>query len=233
MSDLPSWLATEDAVENFFILLGFDVQNVSISGRQIDILAQRVDRLTLGQDVWVIEVTTEFVGVDKGSKDSQKLLLAKKNYEDAHLMLVSTKGFTDDQKATLVQLGIIPKRFNDLESTMLPLKRYALAAQKDLSQSVAPDIGYDPSCYVEPELELRLSDGKTTIIPSEGWIETVLENPQPGICALLGTLGSGKTSLMKRVLERGISLFLDEPDIRPLPFYIPLGRYKQHAGDLE
>ena len=111
MPNYPAWLATEDAVEHFFILLGFDVQSVSISGRQIDIVAQREDRLTLAKDIWVIEVTTEFVGVEKGAKDSQKLLLAKKKYENAQLMLVSTAGFTDDQKATLEQLRIIPKRF--------------------------------------------------------------------------------------------------------------------------
>lgn len=237
MSDYPIWLATENAVKHFFILLGFDVQNVSISGRQIDIVARRADILTLVPEVWVIEVTMEYVSAEKGAKDSQKLLLAKKEYKNAKLMIVSTAGFTDDQKATLDGLGIIPKRFFELESTVLPLRKYALAAQMDLRHQIAPDIGYDPSCYVEPELEIRHSDGETKdeieVISSETWIETVLENPRPGIWALLGTLGSGKTSLMKRILERGISRFLEQPDLHPLPIYVPLGRYKQHAGDLD
>ncbi len=34
-------------------------------------------------------------------------------------------------------------------------------------------------------------------------------------------------------MEIGTSRFLVNPDNSPLPVYIPLGRYKQHAGDLD
>ena len=46
MADYPPWLATEKAVEHFFVLLGFNVETVSIAGRQIDVLAHRVDPIT-------------------------------------------------------------------------------------------------------------------------------------------------------------------------------------------
>lgn len=233
MSKYPNWLATEDAVRDLFTLLGFDVQRVSIEGRQIDVLARRVDLMTSGHETWIIEVTTEKVGATKGGVDSQKLLVAAKKHENARLMIVSTKGFTDDQKATLKELGIITKRFVELEATVLPLQRYALSALKGLEETDAPDIGYHPAFYVEPELELRLHDDSTKSINADEWIDSILESPDPGICGLLGTLGSGKTSLLKRILERGISRFLKDPDNCILPLYIPLGRYKQHAGDLD
>jgi hypothetical protein len=232
MENYPNWLATEKAVEHFFVLLGFNVETVSISGRQIDVIAQRVDAITGERDTYIIEVTLEKVGVEKGSKDSQKLLLAREEHKNAHLMLVSMSGFTDDQEATLKRLGIVPKRFYELEATLLPLHRYALNARRQLERAGAPDIGYHPSYYIEPELKIRYSENKIETVAGSEWIEAALLDPQPGICAVLGSLGSGKTSLLKRFLENGISRFLSDPDTRPLPLYVPLGRYKQHAGDL-
>ena len=232
MENYPTWLATEKAVEHFFVLLGFNVETVSISGRQIDVLAQRVDAITGERDTYVIEVTLEKVGVEKGSKDSQKLLLAREEHKNAHLMLVRMSGFTDDQEATLKRLRIVPRRFHELEATLLPLHRYALNASRELERAGAPDIGYHPSYYIEPELNIRYTEDKIETVAGSDWIEAALLDPQPGICAVLGSLGSGKTSLLKRFLENGISRFLSEPDTRPLPLYVPLGRYKQHAGDL-
>jgi hypothetical protein len=81
MQSLPIWLETEDSVKRFFSLLGFDVKSVSIQGRQIDIVASKLDKIIGDHDLYVIEVTTEKVGVDKGSKDSQKLLLARAEHK--------------------------------------------------------------------------------------------------------------------------------------------------------
>jgi hypothetical protein len=231
MTEFPTWLETEQSVKQFFVILGFEVRSISILGRQIDVVATRLDSFTGDRQFYIIEVTTEKVGVDKGSKDSQKLLLAQTEYKNARLMLVSLSGFTDDQAATLNRLGIITRRFHELEATLLPLHRYALTAQMELSHSPAPDIGYHPSFYIEPQLEIRTTSQQA--IASSEWIESILTDPQPGICAVLGSLGSGKTSLLKHVLDSGVARFLKDPDTVPLPLYVPLGRYKQHAGDLD
>jgi len=141
-------------------------------------------------------------------------------------------GFTDDQEVTLKRLGIVPRRFYELEATLLPLHRYALNTKLELDRPGAPDIGYHPSFYIEPELRLEHTEDKPKVVVPSDWITVALQLPQPGICAVLGSLGSGKTSFLKRFLEYGISRFLEDPDRRPLPLYVPLGRYKQHAGDL-
>ncbi len=205
---------------------------MSIAGRQIDVLAHRVDPITGERDIYVIEMTLEKVGVEKGSKDSQKLLLAREEHKNARLLLISMTGFTDDQEATLKRLGIVPRRFHELESTLLPLHRYALNAKRELERPGAPDIGYHPSFYIEPELRIEQPEGGSKIVAASDWVEAAVQAPQAGVCAVLGSLGSGETSLLKHLLEYGVSKFLEDPDTRPLPLYVPLGRYKQHAGDL-
>ena len=188
MADYPPWLATEKAVEHFFVLLGFHVETVSIAGRQIDVLAHRVDPITGERDVYVIEVTLEKVGVEKGSKDSQKLLLAREEHKNARLMLVSMRGFTDDQEATLNRLGIVSRRFYELESTLLPLHRYALNIKLELERPGVPDIGYHPSFYIEPELKIESLEDKPKILSAPEWVGAQLQVPQPGICAVLARL---------------------------------------------
>jgi hypothetical protein len=211
--------------------MGFMIKSVSICGRQIDLLAIRVDPMTGEEQSYIIEITTEKVGVEKGSRDSQKLLLAQKEHPNARLMIVSTEGFTDDQAATLSKLGIIPRRLYELEQSVVPLRQYAAAAQLELASSTAPDIGYHPTYYVQPEIEIE-GDEKT-LVTSNDWVSSIANDVRPGVCAVLGSLGSGKTSLLKYALDLGIKKFLANPDTESLPFYVPLGRYKQHAGDLD
>lgn len=232
MDNFPEWLKTETTIKNFFMLLGFDVDNVSIEGRQIDIVANRTDRISGETSTYVIEVTLEKVGAQKGGVDSQKLMLAKTRYKNAHLILVSTTGFTDDQKATLEALGIQAKRLYELEATLLPLRKYAVSCKFELEHAVVHDVGYQASYYIEPELEIERGAALEKINSRE-WLNSILSAPTPHVCALLGSLGSGKTSFLKRILSEGLDRFLESPDLHPMPVYIPLGRYKQHAGDLD
>jgi hypothetical protein len=228
---LPEWLATEERVRRLFRCYGFSVESVSIAGRQIDLIASRADAFSFGRDIWVIEITTEKVGAAKGGVDSQKLQLAKKERSGARMMLISTTGFTDDQRATLERLEILPKTYAEFEAAALDLERYATAALAGLKDRPASDIGYNPSAFIEPVLVVQ--QGETSEVKAEAWIEALVANPQPGLCALLGNLGSGKTSLLQRILERGAERFLEDPGNRAVPLYVPLGRYKQHSGNLE
>src|SRR5258708_34824788 len=69
MTDIPKWLATENAVETLFRLYGFEAESVSIDGRQIDIVATRRDAFGIDPARWSIKVTVQRVDADKGSKD--------------------------------------------------------------------------------------------------------------------------------------------------------------------
>ncbi len=232
MSEFPAWLRTEEQISELFSLLGFEVESSSIEGRQIDLIAKRETALSFAPETWIIEVTTEKVDYKKGSLDSQKLLLAKKlKHPRAQMMIVSTCGFTKDQQATLEELGIHALLYSELEQQLLNLRKYALNAIQELQRSSAPDIGYNPSCFVDPRVELRFGT-ESKKLPGEDWIRSVLDSPAPTVCALLGNLGSGKTTLVKRLLERGCSEFLADADRRPVPVYVPLGRFKQHSGDI-
>lgn len=231
---LPIWLATEEAVRRFFELLGFVVENVAIAGRQIDLVATRPDTLDLLPERWVIEVTTERVGAQKGAADYQKLDLARRTaYPDARTMIITTAGFTDDQKATLKSLNVVPLTYAELESRQLNLSLFANLALSGQRTEPSADIGYNATSFIEPELEVRKSDTKGSRISASEWMEDLLENPVATVCALLGNLGSGKTSLLQRLVEVGSRRFLENPNDRVLPVFVPLGRYKQHSGDLE
>lgn len=230
----PEWLAAEGSVRRLFELLGFDVINISIQGRQIDLVATRQGSFDFEMpETWIIEVTTEKVGVDKGSKDGQKLLLAKQKYPNAKLLLVSTAGFTDDQAATLKTLGIYALTYSQLEEKHLNLRRYANHALAQLSNREHVDKGYTSATFVQPQLEVSKTAEASESTDGDNWISEVLHPTGPTICALVGGLGSGKTSLLERLVETGAQKFLQNSSTCPVPFYIPLGRYKQHSGDIE
>lgn len=231
---LPIWLATEGAVRRFFELLGFVVENVAIGGRQIDLVATRPDTLDLAPERWVIEVTTERVGAQKGAEDYQKLDLARRTaYPGARTMIVTTAGFTDDQKATLKSLSVVPLTYSELESRQLNLLLFAHQSLSGLRAAPSTDIGYNATSFIEPELCVRKGGTDGDRISAHKWMEDLLGNPVATVCALLGNLGSGKTSLLQRLVEVGCQRFLESPNDRVLPIFVPLGRYKQHSGDLE
>jgi hypothetical protein len=233
MCELPEWLATEDAVKRLFSLYGFEVDSMSIGGRQIDLVASRRDTFGFDPEQWAVEITTERVDVNKGSKDYQKLQLARKQNPSRRLMLISTAGFTPDQKASLTALGVIAKEYYEFEAAQVDLHRYAVSKLRELETQKAPDIGYSPTNYIEPELTIQSGEAKKTTEPAGTWVRNLVGTPAPCLCALLGNLGSGKTSLLDHILERGCKAFLDQPSTAPVPLYVPLGRYKQHSGDIE
>ena len=234
-SELPRWLATESAVKLTFQLLGFQVEQVSISGRQIDAVASRSQTFDVVPETWIVEITTEKVGAAKGSSDYQKLVLAQKDYPGSRLMLVSTAGFTDDQKATLRKLSVVALTYSEFESSRVNFSQYAAHSLQQL-QSSRSDIGYDSRWFVDPEVTLRTSkkdDDPQERIDGTTWIDRILSGDVPSVCALLGDLGSGKTSLLQKALQVGCERYVEDPSNRPIPVYLPLGRYKQHSGDIE
>ncbi|MEH0021322.1 MAG: hypothetical protein V6Z89_16840 [Desulfobacter sp.] len=230
MNSLPNWLKTEQDVKRFFELLNFEVKEISIEGAQIDLIAEKIDDLGIESKTYIIEITTEYVGKDKGSKDSQKLLLVRTKYPNAKMLLISTKGFTDDQKAILKKLEIHPLLYSDLEARKLPLRKYALNMVSNIAEEsqARKDVGYISKFYVDPEFNIQ---DKT--MSSQEWLELFINSSKPILWALLADLGSGKTTVLEHLLEVGCKAFLDDPSNAPLPLYIPLGKYKQHSGDLE
>ncbi len=233
MSGFPAWLETEGAVKALFRLYGFSVESVSIAGRQIDMIATRHDSFGLDPERWAVEITLERVDATKGSKDFQKLALAETRHPGTRKMIISTAGFTEDQLATLRDLRVVAKTYADFEDSQLNLRQYAEAKLAELETQKAPDIGYAHASFIEPELSIQPSVGQTKQVGAEEWARQLISVPTPGVCALLGNLGSGKTSLLQHVLHIGCKQFLSAPSTSPVPLYVPLGKYKQHSGDIE
>jgi tRNA A37 threonylcarbamoyladenosine biosynthesis protein TsaE len=232
---LPQWLRTENDVKRTFELMGFRTRNISISGRQIDIVARKRGDFGSKGNMWVIEVTTEKVGAKKGGMDHQKLALAKKKLgDDTKMMLVTTAGFTDDQRASLEELGVVALTYDEFEAEKLDLRAYANYALSTTTQNSSPDIGYVADRYIDPVVSPRGSEKQKKAVELSGsnWIEEVLKAEKAQVCALLGGLGSGKTSLLQRVLELGCERYLTDPGNTVLPVFVPLGSYKNHSGDL-
>lgn len=229
----PRWLETEKSVQRLFELHGFQTQKISICGRQIDLIAFRNDTFGLSEETWIVEITVEKVDADKGGRDYQKLKVAQTEFPNARLMLISLAGFTDDQKATLKKCDVLAITYSEFEARQIRLIQYAQHSIAHLGKPVSPDIGFSENSFVEPLLRIRRRDNSMEDITARDWQQEVLEAKEPQICALLGNLGSGKTSLLQHLMIEGCKKFLDDPDNSVLPIYIPLGRYKQHSGEIE
>lgn len=232
---LPFWMTTEENVRAFFSFLGFNTQSCSIQGRQIDLIATLKGTFNFQEENWIIEVTTERVGSAKGASDYQKLSLANqaKFSGRARMMLVTTQGFTDDQKASLQTLSVVALTLVELESTIAGLGKYAANSLHRLEATESMDIGYDGKVYVPVNFKILHSrEQKTSTVTSDTWLTEVLNPANAGVCALLGNLGSGKTSALQKVWQEGLRHYIDSSLTQSLPIFIPLGKYKQHSGDI-
>lgn len=234
MNELPTWLQAEEDIKSLFEFYGFKTKQISIEGRQIDLIASRSDSFGFREDIYIIEVTTEKVNAAKGSKDSQKLLLAKAtDYPSATLMLITTDDYTEDQKRTLEKLGIIPLTYLEFESRQLDLHKIATMQKKNIELNSSNDVGYNPSVFIEPRLVINGVDNARSSISATDWAKAILDNPEPSLCALLGNLGSGKTTLLQHLILEAVNRFTIDPSRSAMPLYIPLGKYKQHSGNID
>jgi len=188
-SEFPYWLQQEKNIKRYFELLDYEIEEISVSGRQIDIIAKKPGIFPFEQETWIIEVTTERVGKAKGGTDSQKLLVAAKDYDNPKLMILSTSGFTDDQKASLKTLGIYALTVTEFEKSKVNLRKYAIYASDHLTKPAKPDIGYSEEHFIEPLIELRKDRDKPEEIDGDAWIQSFLESDEAGVCAILGNLG--------------------------------------------
>jgi len=234
MKELPLWMKTEDDVKTLFSFYGFNVMSVSIEGRQIDLIAKRNDTFNIADEIWIVEITTEKVDSTKGSKDYEKLALAQKtDYPNAKLMIITTDSYTDDQKRSLQKLGVNAFTYEEFESKQLDLSKIAAMQIRTIRLNERNDVGYNPNVYIEPSLSIRLTNDELKEISVKEWVESSLINTTASLCALLGNLGSGKTSLLQHLVLLGCDEYLANPNSGVLPLYIPLGKYKQHSGNID
>lgn len=217
------------------MLLGFRVEHISIAGRQIDLIASKEGTFQIEPERWNIEITTERVGVAKGSIDGQKLQLAAKE-NGGRMMLISTAGFTDDQKATLRRLSIVPLTYAEFEESGINLRKYAIHSKSRLESASSPDIGFNPRVFVEPRVRVRataVSPDKSHSLGATEWISSILRSPTGVVGALLGDLGTGKTTLLQAFQLGALTAYLSSPSSAIMPLYIPLSRYRYHSGQVD
>ena len=229
----PPWLRREVDITNLFALFGFATDNISRHGRQIDLHARRRDPFALEEERWYVEVTMDKVGVGKGSRDYQRLMLAKRDDPSCRQMIISTTGFTGSQRNTLEKLGIICKTYAEFESSTLDLQKYAIHCRRLLQAPSASDIGFSKDSYVEPILDIYNNTSApeaSTPMNATDWISQISHSPSGVLGALLGSLGTGKTTILQRAQLSMLEAFERAPSDHPLPLYIPLSRYKHHSG---
>lgn len=227
----PEWLRAEEEVGKLFSLLGFRTESITYLGRQIDIIATRHDALSIKPEKWAIEVTIEKVDNDKGPKDYVKLsMFQKKGYK---ALLVSTKGFTNPQKEALEECDVVCLTYQELEARILDLHRYATVTERELNRPRDNDIGYNPQVYIDPSIRVHRdagSDATPIHTTATQWVQEICSAKTGVVGALLGNLGTGKTTILQHSQLAMIKTFFDNPSENVLPIYIPLSRYKQHSG---
>jgi hypothetical protein len=232
--DWPAWLRTERDVERLFTLLGFTTERIHVLGRQIDIIAERQNAFE--PERWSIEVTCAYIDVDKGSKDGQKLQLAMKQRRTRG-MLVSTKGFSGGQAETLRELGIVCLTYGELEQRVINLRQYAAVCIEELKhKSVNNEIGFDPTTFVPSTVRVHASNSNAEASEPQdaiSWVKGVVERDVGIVGALLGNLGTGKTSLLQYVHLKMLEEYWANPSTAVVPLYVPLSRYKHHSGRVD
>lgn len=165
--------------------------------------------------------------IDLESVPNLVALSGETQNESRRLQVITTS--TVDSKAhdLLRASKIVCRTYSSLESGFLGLERYALSAVRSLSLNEAPLTGLQSDCYVEQWVR---ESGGTVRLSASAWVAGIADEKSGCLGALLGNLGSGKTTILQHALHGSCEKFLKSPSTCSLMVYVPLSRYKNHSG---
>ena len=221
----------QGAVERVLAAAGYIVEpNKFIHGAQFDIVAQR--RGAAIDEVFYVEVTTEYVDVGKYGKDLTKLVLAREKDPGGHSIIISSEGFAGLTKERATVSRIHCWTYEEFRKRFVPTSAYealVLGPPSNSAERKAPDalIGLSKplwreldelqSVYQEPEILTRPRNGSKELrVGALEWFDTWLTSSARSWVSLVGDYGTGKTALSKVLLRRWMHRWRIDGELLPV-----------------
>jgi hypothetical protein len=221
----------QGAVERVLRAAGYlVVPNQFVHGAQIDIVARR--RGAAIEEVFYIECTIEYVGVEKYGKDLTKLMLLREKDPSGHLIIISLLGFAGPTRERARETRVHCWTFDEFRQKFVPTNAYermVLGPSKDSAERLASDLPIGlakplwrelddlSAVYQIPEIVTRSRDGSQERRYSAlDWFDSWLASPTRSWVSLVGDYGTGKTALTKILLLRWMGTWRERGELLPI-----------------
>jgi len=207
-------------VATIFRLNGHNVEiDVEINHRRIDVVAEEIQGIF--RKTYLIECAEyrDSVGVDKAQVDINKLNAAKEKLANTCICAhVSVSGYSPQASGYLRDAGVSFSTYSNLISSMINFTPYIQSVNNDKLKPILLKEFQETRMYHD-------DDSKINSRPSIQFVEEWLRNDGVKWITILGDYGVGKSWLLKRILYLLSDRYDKDPEVEPLPFFIPLQNF--------
>jgi WD40 repeat protein/uncharacterized protein YjbI with pentapeptide repeats len=215
----------ESEVGTLYGLLGFRVRtDLRISGMQIDLAIEQKRGGILTQAI----VECKDQQVTSYERDQ---ILAQQNVVQRELpryrwICVSSRGFAADTRTALESAGVDCVTYSELLADLVPLRNYVEWLIRDYEEkTLAGWNGQD--WFIRPIIETDVTYEKQ---PALTHLAKWLGDKQRNFLAVLGDLGTGKSTLARFLAYNMARNFRDDALHHPAPVLIPLGEVRKEVS---
>lgn len=207
-------------VAHLFQLSGYKVQtSVEINYREIDVVANQQQGLVRNTVIVECADYKKTVGIDKVRQDLRKLTEAKEKLGHSCVaMHVSTLGYSPKAKGYALENNLEISTVSELAARLINFENYVECIEKDKLRPII--LKEYQATTMQFDRQARTKASATTF--SKKW----LSKHEPWL-TVLGDYGVGKSWFLKKLLYELLDDFKKNPEHAPLPFFVPLQRYRK------
>lgn len=210
-------LTTE--VAHLFRISGHKVDvSVQINHREIDIRAEETQGLI--RKVILVECAdySSSVGIQKLQEDLLKLTAAKEHMgELAILMHVSRNGYSQQASGYALEQGVSIYTLSSLTHQLVNFDAYINAVENDKARTIILNEYQPTRVYLDGQPRKHSK-------PALDFLTEWINGPHRWL-TILGDYGVGKSWMLKRFLFDGVERHKANPEMFPLPFFVPLQHF--------
>ncbi|MBN1342924.1 MAG: TIR domain-containing protein, partial [Phycisphaerae bacterium] len=217
----------EDEVAALYRLLGFDVTpDTQISGVQIDLqIKKREGGLTTEA---VVECKDKRITATERDQILAQQNVVQKKFPKLRWIAVSSQGFAAETRVALEEAGIDCITYPELLHGLVPLDTYVDHLIADVEDWIADPKNWDGrDLFIRPDIVTDVTyERRAAMAHLAEW----LGKPDANLLAVLGDLGTGKTTLARFLAYQMARSFRDDPLRHPAPVLIPLREVRKEVA---
>jgi WD40 repeat protein/uncharacterized protein YjbI with pentapeptide repeats len=222
---IPGGKPFEGEVAFLFDLLGYEVkQNIQLAGMHIDMLIEKKEILVPLR--FIVECKDRVIDRDDLDQIVVKQKRALKLGLDCHWITVCSLEFTALSRTALEGAGITCVTYRELLNEVVPLEPYVKELINAYASQTTEKWG-GKNLFIQPDLR---TDAGNELTPALEYIRTWLRKQGSSFLAVLGDLGTGKTTLLSYLAYDLGRSFLDDPLRYPAPILIPLMEVRKEVS---